>query len=37
MSTDARLHGVMIGAGQFAAYHIDAWSRLPGVRIGAIC
>lgn len=37
MSTDARLHGVMIGAGQFAAYHIDAWLRLPGVRIGAIC
>ena len=37
MSTDARLHGVMIGAGQFAAYHIDAWSRLADVRISAIC
>lgn len=37
MSNDARLHGVMIGAGQFAAYHIDAWDRLPDVRISAIC
>jgi predicted dehydrogenase len=37
MSTDARLQGVMIGAGQFAAYHIDAWSRLEDVRISAIC
>jgi predicted dehydrogenase len=26
----------MIGAGQFAAHHIDAWDRLPGVRISAI-
>ena len=37
MSTDARLHGVMIGAGQFATYHIDAWNRLPDVRITAVC
>jgi D-apiose dehydrogenase len=37
MSTDTRLHGVMIGAGQFATYHIDAWSRLPDVRITAVC
>jgi D-apiose dehydrogenase len=37
MSTDTRLHGVMIGAGQFAMYHIDAWARLPHVRITALC
>lgn len=37
MSTAARLHGVMIGAGQFASYHLDAWNRLDRVRIGAIC
>ena len=37
MSTDSRLRGVMIGAGQFAAYHIDAWARLPDVRITAVC
>lgn len=37
MPTDSRLHGVMIGAGQFAAYHIDAWARLPDVRITALC
>jgi predicted dehydrogenase len=37
MSTDTRLHGVVIGAGQFAPYHIDAWARLPNVRISAIC
>lgn len=34
---DAPLRGVMIGAGPFAAYHIDAWNRLPDVRITAIC
>ena len=30
------LRGVMIGAGTFADHHIDAWTRLPGVRISAI-
>ena len=34
---DAPLRGVMIGAGPFAAYHIDAWNRLPDVRVTAIC
>lgn len=31
------LHGVMVGAGHFAAYHADAWHRVPGVRITAVC
>ncbi len=35
--THASLRGVMIGAGNFAAYHVDAWARIPGVRITAIC
>lgn len=34
---DAPLHGVVIGAGNFAAYHLDAWNRLDGVHITAIC
>ena len=34
---DTPLRGVMIGAGNFAAYHIDAWNRLSDVRITAIC
>lgn len=33
---DTPLRGVMIGAGTFAGYHIDAWNRLPDVRITAI-
>jgi predicted dehydrogenase len=35
--SDAPLRGVLIGAGTFAAHHIDAWNRIPDVRIGAIC
>lgn len=31
------LHGVMVGAGDFAQYHAEAWHRIPGVRITAIC
>ncbi|MBW3605140.1 MAG: Gfo/Idh/MocA family oxidoreductase [Actinobacteria bacterium] len=35
--TDTPLRGVMIGAGNFAEYHIDAWNRMPGIRMSAIC
>lgn len=35
--TDAPLRGVLIGAGTFAAFHIDAWNRIPDARIAAIC
>jgi predicted dehydrogenase len=34
---DAPLRGVMIGAGDFAVFHIESWNRLPDVRIAAIC
>lgn len=27
----------VIGAGYFARYHLDAWTRLPGVRLAAVC
>jgi len=31
------LKGVVIGAGYFAQFHCDAWSRIPRVNISAIC
>lgn len=32
-----RLQGICIGAGYFSQFHFDAWWRLPGVEIVAIC
>lgn len=32
-----QLTGLCIGAGYFAQYHVEAWSRMPEVRIAAIC
>jgi predicted dehydrogenase len=31
------LKGVCVGAGYFSQFHFDAWSRLPGVQIAAVC
>ncbi|MEM7313487.1 MAG: Gfo/Idh/MocA family oxidoreductase [Planctomycetota bacterium] len=32
-----KLRGVLIGAGYFSQFHLDAWSRINGVEIAAIC
>ena len=32
-----RLRGVVVGAGYFSAFHLDAWGRLPGAEIVAVC
>lgn len=37
MASATALYGVMVGADHFARYHADAWRRLSGVRIAAIC
>lgn len=29
--------GVVIGAGYFSDFHLDAWNRLPGVEIACVC
>lgn len=31
------LNGVAVGAGYFSQFHFDAWSRIEGVRLSAIC
>ncbi len=31
------LRGVVVGAGYFSRFHLDAWARLPGARITAVC
>lgn len=31
------LSGVCVGAGYFARFHFDAWRRMEGVRIAAVC
>ncbi len=31
------MRGVVIGAGYFSQYHLDAWSRIPEVRLTAVC
>ena len=31
------LRGVCVGAGYFSHFHLDAWSRIPEVKIAAIC
>jgi predicted dehydrogenase len=31
------LRGVVIGAGYFSAFHQEAWSRIPEVKICAVC
>jgi D-apiose dehydrogenase len=35
--TAARLRAVVIGAGYFASFHHDAWSRTPDVELTAVC
>lgn len=35
--TPARLRGLVIGAGYFASFHLDAWSRIPEVELTAVC
>ena len=32
-----QLKGVMVGAGYFSRFHLDAWSRLDDVNLAAIC
>jgi predicted dehydrogenase len=32
----AELRGVVIGAGYFSAFHLEAWDRLPGVTVTAL-
>ena len=31
------LKGVAVGAGYFSRFHFEAWSRIPGVEIAAVC
>jgi predicted dehydrogenase len=31
------LRGVLVGAGYFSRFHLDAWSRLPGIELAAVC
>ncbi|KAA5541942.1 Gfo/Idh/MocA family oxidoreductase [Roseiconus nitratireducens] len=31
------LKGVVVGAGYFSQFHLDAWSRIEGAQIGAVC
>ncbi|HYO83849.1 MAG TPA: Gfo/Idh/MocA family oxidoreductase [Bryobacteraceae bacterium] len=35
--TGTKLRGVGIGAGYFARFHYEAWSRIPEVEIAAVC
>ncbi len=37
MTTRPRLRGVAVGAGYFAAFHHEAWSRIPDVEVVAVC
>jgi predicted dehydrogenase len=37
MAVKLPLRGVVIGAGYFAKYHCEAWTRIPQVKIAAIC
>jgi predicted dehydrogenase len=37
MISGSKLRGVGIGAGYFAPFHYEAWSRIPEVEIAAIC
>ena len=37
MSAKKALKGVSIGAGYFSQYHLDAWNRIPEVRLTALC
>ncbi len=37
MTRSSRLRGVGIGAGYFAPFHYEAWTRIPKVEVGAIC
>ena len=37
MHSKERLRGVSIGAGYFSQYHLDAWNRIPEVRLTALC
>ena len=32
-----RLKGVAVGAGYFSRFHFEAWSRIPEVKIAAVC
>ncbi len=36
-SSPRKLRGLVIGAGYFSDFHLDAWSRIDGVEIIAIC
>ena len=33
----SELKGVVIGAGYFSRFHLDAWNRIHGVRIAGVC
>src|SRR5215207_9439906 len=33
----AKLRGVGVGAGYFSQFHYEAWARLPGAEIVAVC
>ena len=33
----SQLKGVAVGAGYFSQFHLEAWSRMEGVTIAAIC
>jgi len=37
MNATKALKGVSIGAGYFSQYHLDAWNRIPEVRLTALC
>jgi predicted dehydrogenase len=37
MTQSRRLKGVGIGAGYFAPFHYEAWTRIPEVDIVALC
>jgi predicted dehydrogenase len=37
MTTYSKLRGLIIGAGYFASFHIEAWSRIPEVEMLAVC
>ncbi|MEL6288422.1 MAG: Gfo/Idh/MocA family oxidoreductase, partial [Pseudomonadota bacterium] len=37
VALDAEIDVAIVGAGYFGAFHYDAWSRIPGARIVAIC
>ncbi|GAA4399778.1 Gfo/Idh/MocA family oxidoreductase [Nibrella viscosa] len=35
--SEGKLKGVLIGAGYFSRFHMDAWQRIPEVQITAVC